>query len=102
MPVSVWSRCERVTRQGDVDAVPQRSRRQKTEGLLAPHLPVAAVDENQKRRIHGTACKVIDPLAFAHAVPQVETFRTAFGQKAAAFVEPGEQPALSATAPVLS
>ena len=50
------------------------------------------MDENQKRRIHGTACKVIDPLAFTHAVPQVETFRTAFGQKAAAFVEPGEQP----------
>ena len=38
-----------------MDTVPQRPRRQKTEGLLTPHLPAAAVDENQKRYIYNRA-----------------------------------------------
>src|ERR1700682_3784061 len=41
------------------------------ENLLGPHLPVAAVNEQQRRRLFGSLEK-IDPIALARAIFEVE------------------------------
>jgi hypothetical protein len=64
---------ERVSGNGDVDAVRARARRHKGEPLLLIALPVAAVDEHKQRRMTNPARKVVECGPRTRAVAQVET-----------------------------
>lgn len=62
---------ERVADQRDVDAVRHRARREQRKGRLRAHLPIAAVNEKQRRRIRRRFQKV-DAVALAGTVLKIE------------------------------
>src|SRR5580704_15440796 len=62
---------ERVADHGDVDAEHHGTAGKQRKGLLGPHLPVAAMDKNQRRRPLGSL-EEVDAIAFARAVSEIE------------------------------
>src|SRR6266849_2004106 len=64
-------RGQRVANQRDIDAMRQRSRSKQCKNLLGAVLPIAAVDEHQRRPVFRDFEK-IDPIALARAISEVE------------------------------
>src|SRR6267154_3635250 len=64
-------RRQRVANHGDIDAMRHRATGKYRENLLGPHLPVTAVNEQQRRPFFSSLEKV-DPIALARAISEVE------------------------------
>src|SRR6266705_2254553 len=64
-------RLQRVANHGDIDAMRHRATGKYRENLLGPHLPVTAVNEQQRRPFFSSLEKV-DPIAVARAISEVE------------------------------
>ena len=64
-------RRQRVADQRDIDAMRHRPFGEQREGLLGAVLPVAAVNEQQRRRVVG-GLEEVDPVALARAIAEIE------------------------------
>ena len=64
-------RRQRVADQRDIDAMRHRPFGEQREILLGPRLPIAAMDEQQRRRLVARLEK-IDPVALARAIAEIE------------------------------
>src|SRR6185295_5885185 len=80
---------ERVADQRDADAMGERSRHEEREGLLLAHLPVAAVDEHQQRRILFRREEVA-AVARRRAVAEVEAIGILVAHARAALLPAGD------------
>src|SRR5258708_31663934 len=65
---------QRIAEQRDIDAMRHRPLGEQRESLLGAHLPIAAMDEQQRRRVLARLEK-IDPVALARAIPKIEMGR---------------------------
>ena len=64
-------RRQRITGQRDIDAMRHRAVGKQRKGLLGPGLPIAAMDEQQRRRLF-PGPEEIDPVALARAISQIK------------------------------
>ena len=67
-------RRQRVADQRDIDAMRHRTLGEEREDFLGPVLPIATMDEQQRRRILSRFQKV-DPVALARAITEIEMGR---------------------------
>jgi len=64
-------RRKRIADQRDIDAVRHGPCGKQRKGLLGPHLPIAAMNEQQRRGVR-RSLEEIDTVAFARAISEVE------------------------------
>ena len=62
---------ERIADQRHIDAVGHRACRKQRKGILRPHLPIAAMDKQQRWRIR-RRLEEVDPVALARTVLKIE------------------------------
>ena len=65
------ARSKRVSDTCHIESVSKRSLRQKTEGILAAHLPITTMDKDKKRSVLFSTTKVIDTFPRIHAIMQI-------------------------------
>ena len=88
-------RRQRVADQRDIDAMRHRAFGEQRKRFLGAGLPIAAVDEQQRRRLVG-GLEEIDPVALARAIAEVEMIGVL---RFASRAERCSQPATSSTLP---
>ena len=82
-------RRQRIADQRDIDAVRHRALGNDGEDLLGARLPVAAVDEQQRRR-SVSRFQEIDPVALARAISQIDMFGKALAQLGGTLLPAGD------------
>src|SRR5262245_5155200 len=82
-------RRQRVAGQRDIDAVRHRSFGNQRENFLGARLPVAAVNEQQRRSLVGSF-QEIDPVALARAISDIEMLWVALPQRGRALLPAGD------------
>src|SRR5262249_38738927 len=81
-------RRQRIAEQGDIDAVGSRSLGTKGDQVLVVALPIAAVNEDEQRRLERAAGEVIEPRAGPACIGDVEAHARARPYNRAQFLPP--------------